>query len=89
MTIKEKQVTELFKFIYSEYINKLSEENARPPGEGFFRASSSGQCARKNYYSFTDTKPTNPPNDDTMRIFRLGDLIHLDIQDSFESFMEK
>ena len=89
MKIKEKEVVELFKYVYNEYIKKHSEKNARPQGEGYFRASSSGMCMRKNMYSFRNTKSTNPPNQDTMRVFRLGDLIHEDIQDAFESFYKE
>ena len=87
MSISENDVKLLIEDIYSEHLNKLSKEKERPPGEGFFRASSSGFCIRKNYYSQKDVKPTNPPDKRTMRVFRLGDLIHIDLQDSLDSFM--
>ena len=85
--IKENDVKSLIEDIYSDYLNKLSKESERSPGKGFFRVSSTGFCIRKNYYSFKETESTNPPNKKTMRIFRLGNLIHVDLQESLNHFM--
>lgn len=75
--------------IYRKYTTKVSE-TARAEmkksldQEGkFYRASSSGMCVRKLYYeSVLKLEPSKDYTDKTMRIFRLGDLIHQDLQDA-------
>ena len=55
-----------------------------------YRASSSGMCARKIYYETIEkAKPTEKINEKTMRIFRIGDLIHEDIQAAIIKSFEK
>ena len=87
--MQEKEVKELIEEIYAEKLKELSKNSERSPGEGFFRASATGFCFRKNYYSSTSTEPTNPVTEKTQRIFRLGNLIHLDLQDSLDSYLNK
>jgi len=89
MTLKAKEIQKLIEQIYAERLNKLQETENRPPSEGWFRASATGFCYRKNYYSMTNTEPTNPINNKTMRIFRLGTMIHKDLQDSLDEHISK
>ena len=55
-----------------------------------YRASSAGMCARKIYYeTILKQEPTDKPNAKSIRIFRIGDLIHEDIQSAVESEFKK
>ena len=83
--------------MYSNYLVKQSEtrkkqlETSKKDNVKRYRASSTGMCARKIYYeTILRLEPTDKINDKTMRIFRLGDLIHRDIQESvIEEFNDK
>ena len=75
--------------IYNDYIKSQSEINRKEmlekyPKEGIsYRASSSGMCSRKLYYeSVMRLEPTEQIEDKVMRVFRLGDLVHTDIQNA-------
>ena len=75
--------------IYNDYIKSQSEINRKEmlekyPKEGIsYRASSSGMCSRKLYYeSVMRLEPTDQIEDKVMRVFRLGDLVHTDIQNA-------
>ena len=75
--------------IYNDYIKSQSETNRsemleKYPKKGIsYRASSSGMCSRKLYYeSVMKVEPTEQIEDKVMRVFRLGDLVHTDIQNA-------
>tara|TARA_R100000773_G_C4206271_1_gene107077 strand:- start:194 stop:955 length:762 start_codon:yes stop_codon:yes gene_type:complete len=73
--------------IYSNYIDHLSEEwkKNNPSDKKMYRASSSGMCSRKIFIeTCLDVEPTNLPNRKTFRIFRLGQIIHEDLQNAIE-----
>ena len=82
--------------IYNDFIKSQSEINRgemleKYPREGIsYRASSSGMCSRKLYYeSVLRLTPTEQINDKTMRIFRLGDLVHTDIQQALKESVKR
>ena len=73
--------------IYNDYLVDKSETRRKEIGKlkknkkKTYRASSAGMCARKIYYeTIMKLKPTEEINEKTRRIFRIGDLIHTDIQ---------
>ena len=75
--------------IYRNYTTKLNETSREEmkkslDQEGiFYRASSSGMCVRKLYFeSVLKLEPSKDFDNKTLRIFRLGDLIHKDLQDA-------
>ena len=71
--------------IYATYLQKLNEENQTKRYEGkehWFHASSSGMCMRKIYYNSVEQVEGSGIDNNTMRLFRLGDLVHGDIQDA-------
>ena len=75
--------------IYNNHLVRKSEirkkelDKLRPTGKSYYRVSSSGMCARKLYYETILRLETSDKIDDkTRRIFRLGDLIHEDLQDA-------
>jgi hypothetical protein len=58
-------------------------DETRPVDKKYYRASSAGMCARKLYYeTVLRLEPSEEIKPNTRRVFRLGDLIHQDIQDS-------
>ena len=71
--------------IYNEYIANKNSAHQKKRYEGrekWFHASSSGMCMRKHYFQhIAKVKPT-AIDADTLRLFRLGDLVHEDIQDA-------
>ena len=64
------------KDIYAGYLKKLNEENRinrYEDKESWFHASSSGMCMRKIYYNSVEQVEASPIDDNTLRLFRLGD----------------
>jgi len=75
--------------IYCEHIERKSVERRKELAKdkiqdvNTYRASSSGMCARKLYYeSVLRLEPTEKIKDGTRRIFRLGEILHEDIQNA-------
>ena len=82
--------------IYNKYIKSQSDSKRKEilekfPKDGIsYRASSSGMCSRKLYYeSVLRLTPTEQINDKTMRVFRLGDLVHTDIQQALKEAIKR
>ena len=82
--------------IYNNYIKSQSESKRKQlkkefPKDGTsYRASSSGMCSRKLYYeSVMQLEPTEQIEDKVMRVFRLGDLVHTDIQQALVEEAER
>ena len=77
----------LLRDIYDSYILNLNERkmDIRYRGEDrWFHSSQSGLCARKHYFHAIDREEPETPSADTLRLFRLGDVVHTDIQQSVE-----
>ena len=76
----------MFEEIYHEYLNHKNEQNRKERYEGnesWYHASGAGFCSRKLYFeSVEKAKPTNPPNEKSMRVMRLGTILHEDIQNA-------
>tara|TARA_Y100000401_G_scaffold117418_2_gene126133 strand:- start:1697 stop:1957 length:261 start_codon:yes stop_codon:yes gene_type:complete len=79
------------KDVYERYLLRKREESRqqadenRPKDKPYYRVSSAGMCARKIYYeTIMRLEPTEEINAKTRRVFRLGDLVHLDIQKALE-----
>ena len=71
--------------IYKNWLKKkntLHFKNRYQGHEKWFHASSSGMCMRKHYFQHVAGVEPTPVNDDTLRLFRLGDLVHGDIQEA-------
>ena len=67
--------------VYNEFLDKPRKKK----DNNFYRPSSAGMCSRKIYYeSIEKAEATNPVDDKTRRIFRIGELIHEDIQSAFK-----
>ena len=70
--------------IYNDYLDKKQEENRlkRYSGkEGWYHASGAGSCSRKLYFeSVEQVEPSNPIDDKTKRLLRLGNVVHDDFE---------
>ena len=69
--------------IYDTFLTNKSKTHKKE--NNYYRPSSAGMCSRKLYYeSIEKAEATNPPNPRTFRIFRIGELVHRDIQKAFK-----
>ena len=72
--------------IYHEYLVHKNEQNRKERYEGkesWYHASGAGFCSRKLYYeSVEKAEPTNLANQTSMRVMRLGTIVHEDIEKS-------
>jgi len=70
--------------IYNDYLDKKQEENRlnRYSGkENWYHASGAGGCSRKLYFeSVEQVEPSNPIDDKTKRLLRLGNVVHDDFE---------
>ena len=79
------------KEVYDKYIADKNEANRVKRyvnKEQWFHASSSGMCMRKHYFKNVAGVEPSPVDDNTMRLFRLGDLVHTDIQDALTEYAQ-
>jgi len=76
----------MFEDIYQEYLVHKNEQNRKERYEGnesWYHASGAGFCSRKLYFeSVEKAEPTNPPNKKSMRVMRVGTILHEDIQNA-------
>ena len=76
----------MFEDIYQEYLVHKNEQNRKERYEGnesWYHASGAGFCSRKLYYeSVEKAEPTNPPDKKSMRVMRVGTILHEDIQNA-------
>tara|TARA_R100000008_G_C3584183_1_gene170862 strand:+ start:2508 stop:3239 length:732 start_codon:yes stop_codon:yes gene_type:complete len=77
--------------IYNDYIadtNNLHQKKRYDGHEKWFHASSSGMCMRKHYFQHIAKVKPKAIDRDTLRLFRLGDLVHEDIQDALGEYAQ-
>jgi|TARA_R100000329_G_scaffold148376_1_gene137137 hypothetical protein len=75
--------------IYHDWLRKNNETHYKKRYEGneeWFHGSASGMCMRKHYFQHVAGVEPKPVDDDTLRLFRLGDLVHGDIQDALMEY---
>lgn len=66
--------------ILNKQIEKEQADRTNRVRSGKWNPSSFGQCFLRQWYNRKDKKKTNPPNMKAFRLFRIGNLIHRDIQ---------
>ena len=76
--------------IYTDYLDKKQEDNRlkRYSGkESWYHASGAGSCSRKLYFeSIEQAEPSNPLDDKTKRLLRLGNIVHDDFEKSLVTY---
>ena len=78
--------------IYDEYILDKRDENYEKRYEGnddWLHASGAGMCVRKHYYAYVEKLPAPDKDANTMRLFRLGDLVHTDMQSALQLYADE
>lgn len=82
-----------FPQIYAERIKKKQAENVAnrytDDVKHFYHASSSGRCIKIQQYSIQPGVEQSEVDERTSRLFRLGDLMHGDIQDALYDWHEE
>jgi CRISPR/Cas system-associated exonuclease Cas4 (RecB family) len=72
--------------LYNDYITTKNEENYQTRYKGkeqYYHASGGGSCSRKLYYeSVEQADITNPNNETSSRLLRLGTIVHEDLQNA-------
>ena len=89
--MKKRLKTQLsIKEIYDSYIQKLNKHKSaiRYSDRTWFHSSSAGLCTRKHFFSSVSQAEGEPIKDDTMRLFRLGDIVHEDIQNAVRDYAD-
>ena len=70
--------------LYTDYIALKNEENYKERDEGrekYYHGSGAGSCSRKLYYeSVEQIEATNPTDEKSNRILRLGTIVHEDLE---------
>lgn len=88
------------KEIYDSYLQHLNQQKVlqRYQDRSWFHSSTAGLCARKHFFASVMEIEGAPIDEDTRRLFRLGDVVHEDIQravrwwaeaNAFPIFIEK
>ena len=71
--------------VYADFIDSHNEDHSRKyeDYEGWFGASSAGQCFKKQYYRYLKVEPQGF-DDRVARILRLGTIVHEDMAKAVE-----
>lgn len=78
--------------IYDQYILDLNEnkvKNRYLGNESWFHSSASGMCVRKHYFGSVLNSEEPSRDSNTYRLFRLGDIVHTDIQEAVSRFAQQ
>jgi len=88
ITLSVKSVQE----IYDQYIASINTDHvsARYVGnEQWFHSSGSGMCMRKHYFSAIEQVEGLKRDADTYRLFRLGTIVHEDVQNALTLYAQQ
>ena len=75
--------------IYEDWLRKGNDLHRKKRYQGkeeWFHASSAGMCMRKHYFQHVAEVEPKEIDDNTMRLFRLGDLVHGDVQEALMDY---
>ena len=78
--------------LYDNYILDLRDKHFGKRYEGkesWYHASGAGLCMRKHYFQSVEKLEPTEKDSGTMRLFRLGDLVHEDIQYACQEYARK
>jgi CRISPR/Cas system-associated exonuclease Cas4 (RecB family) len=77
-------------YIYNSYLLAKQDEHKQKykKFKGWFSASTAGSCFRKQYYNVNGYDGTQP-DEKSMRLLRLGTIVHADIANAFERYKEE
>ena len=77
-------------YIYNSYLLSKQDQHKEKYKKyaGWFSASTAGSCFRKQYYNVNGYEGTQP-DEKSMRLLRLGTIVHEDIANAFERYREE
>ena len=78
--------------IYDGYIKSLNDSKIKSRYQGkeeWYHSSIAGLCIRKHYFGTILNMRGSDKDVDTMRLFRLGDVVHGDIQEAVRRHAEQ
>ena len=78
--------------LYDNYILGLRDKHFHKrymDKEDWYHASGAGLCMRKHYFQSVEKIEGSDKDSNTMRLFRLGDLVHEDIQFACQEYARK
>jgi hypothetical protein len=78
--------------MYTDYlhdVNKQKVESRYTGREEWFHASGAGMCLRKHRFAHIDMIESAPKSDKSMRLLRLGELVHDDFEKAVHHFVDK
>ena len=78
--------------IYDKYIAKVNSSHQKKrysEHKEWYHASSSGMCMRKHYFQHVAKVKPSEIDKNTLRLFRLGDVVHQDIQGALGEYAQE
>ena len=78
--------------MYTDYlhdVNKQKVDDRYTGREEWFHASGAGMCLRKHRFAHIDMIESAPKSDKSMRLLRLGELVHDDFEKAVHHFVDK
>ena len=87
-----KDSTVSVKEIYDDFIKEENEKKIKGRylgNESWYHSSASGMCLRKHYFSSSLESKETPRSADTYRLFRLGEIVHTDIQSAVTAYAQQ
>ena len=80
------------KEIYDDFIKEENEKKVKGRylgNESWYHSSASGMCLRKHYFSSSLESKETLRSADTYRLFRLGEIVHTDIQNAVTAYAQQ
>ena len=87
-----KDSTVSVKEIYDDFIREENEKKIKGRylgNESWYHSSASGMCLRKHYFSSSLESKETLRSADTYRLFRLGEIVHTDIQNAVTAYAQQ
>ena len=77
-------------YIYNSYLLAKQDKHKEKykKFKGWFSASTAGSCFRKQYYNVNGYEGTQP-DEKSLRLLRLGTIVHADIANAFERYRDE
>ena len=78
--------------IYDSYIRDENDKKVKSRylgNESWYHSSASGMCLRKHYFSSVVQPEEKPRETNTYRLFRLGEIVHTDIQEAVTLYAQQ
>ena len=92
MVNQKKANTISVKEIYDAFIKEENDKKIKGRylgNESWYHSSASGRCLRKHYFGSALKTEETPRDADTYRLFRLGEIVHTDVQNAVTAYAQQ